>query len=209
MVHKQYLIRTSDFFKRCCNGHNWKEVAAKIVEMPEETADSMSIYLHWLYKDAVIVSEDEGVVAGKGKHSKEQSMALARLYVEYKELAILADRLGDSVFGNAVVEEVIKTLLVWGAGPNTEFVSEIYAKLPASSPMRQLLIDIYRDHVPRHYLEGNKGSLPKDFIFDLMLSFANGHTAPTLLKVGPRCKYHVHNEKVPKCTGEGEQGERE
>lgn len=201
MVHKEYLIRTSDFFKACCDGHDWKESMTKTVELPDEDVERFQDYLHWLYTSELFGTE--GVEAEIGtprpENGQERRDLSHQFYGIYERLAVLADQFGDQVFENAVVDKIIEAKQVFKVSPASRIVREVYAALPESSSLRKLLVDSYRDSVTLDYIQTQKQTLPQDFIFDLMLSFAQDRKETKRVTRGNRCNYHVHNDKIPKC----------
>ncbi|KAK3080170.1 hypothetical protein LTS18_002918, partial [Coniosporium uncinatum] len=145
---KSILCATSDFFHAALNG-DWEEKKTGIVKLPEE--------------------EDGKAV---GPAADVEYLLLARLYV-------LGDKMQDAVFRNSVIDAIAskteaptpasRTVRAWEAFYPSMIVTQyIYSHTPATSPLRQLMLDMYvwnasnatwfndsdREVAPREFLWG-------------------------------------------------------
>lgn len=200
VVHKHMLIRTSDFFKACCSGHNWKENSTKIIELPEDDYETLSVYLDWLYTGEVVATDEDATDEGRGNPKWQSASGLHAVLVK---LAILADRLLDLKFGNIIADEYTLSIRTCGWGPEPKQVALVYEKLPPSSPMRRLMVDWYRSHDERAaYMEKHRNEFIESFFFDMMVSFARETKEDTKsrLEMKNKCQYHTHHEKFPTCS---------
>lgn len=90
---------------------------------------------------------------------EEVNRIVQPLDAAFCEAAILADKLGDGAFGNAVVDHLLKIAELCGVIPSVSSTSTLHAALPHTSPVHQLLLDFWQS-VDSESLEKSVHSLP-------------------------------------------------
>lgn len=84
IVPKNFLCRSSPFFRAALSG-NWSETSpGGCLEMPEEDGDTFTAYLQWTFSGEVVVYEYEADLSNLNNHCPK----LFDLYV-------FADKVGD------------------------------------------------------------------------------------------------------------------
>ena len=120
------------------------------------------------------------------------------------EAAILADRLQDFKFSNAVTDCIIDCKRHFSSAPGASYVEAIYTTLPQSSPLRKLVVHMYNAYPSiGKFLLQHKELYQKDFFLDMFIDAKSGGGTGDVAwgkTQEDRCVYHVHNEKVPKCV---------
>lgn len=202
-MHKEILTKSSNFFKACCNGHDWKESVTKIVELPDDDFEAVSTYVHWLYYGDLMVTECGGLPPDVRSRPQRERVGIAgSIYPQLGKLSVLSDKVGDDVFTNDVVDCFLTTFEKTWTWPDTAAIQRTHDQLPPSSLVRALLKDIYRSCEKYENAMETRSALSKDFIFDMMVALLQrqGQGQARYPTVVDRCKYHVHNDKVPKCA---------
>lgn len=143
-VHKKTLITTSDFFKACCDGHDWKESNTKTIELPEEDPEAVSTYLSFLYTGELVVTKDALPTSAETSSKEERWQMWIDHYWPLFGLAFLSDKFGDAALNNAVMDAMIHVVSITGqylAGNGIRF---LYSRLPSSSPVSRFVRDAYK-----------------------------------------------------------------
>ncbi|KAK5120892.1 hypothetical protein LTR85_005959 [Meristemomyces frigidus] len=201
-VPKCFRTKTCDFFKACCNGQ-WKEATFKKVDLPDADTDAFAAYLQWLCTGEVVVAEDARDTVTSESPSEERDRVAREQYAPFIELAVLADMVGDTTCGNAVVDATIELLCRISAGPTWEEMRVVYDKLPTATGVRRAFVDWCARSLDVEELEEFRPTWVSytDLTFDVMakaLKIARGEACEQPSAVNS-CKYHEHNDKVPKC----------
>jgi hypothetical protein len=132
MVHKDKICAKSNFFGAACSEayKPWAAVDDTIVRLAEESPEQFEIYVEWLYKSQVHVSN---AISGN------EEIGLMHLY-------LLGVALGDCQFRNAVIERLTKSLNLMDEFPTFKEIGEVYAKTSTGSPLRPFLV-IFAMHI--------------------------------------------------------------
>lgn len=200
-MHKDVLTKSSDFFKACCDGHNWRESATKTIELLYDDADTISIYVQWLYTGELVVIETTIPADAHHRSKSEREEIFDRHFLPLYKLMIFGDKVGDSSLSNVIVDEILRITEVINLLPGPIKIRQIYPELPAESPIRKLLRHLYRT-ADIDYIDRQRHFLPADFVFDLMVELIRTRDQPRWRcpRFADRCKYHIHDDKIPKCT---------
>ena len=197
------MIKSSDFFKACCDGHNWAESTAKTVRMPEQDYNTFTAYLQWLYTNELVVHDKHDLERGN-ELSVVERMRISKLsYITLLELAVLADTLIDVAFSNIIVDEMIRTWQYLNELPGHESIRRVYKGLPDSSTIRKMFVDVWCASSSEATMRIWLPTFPKAFTVDLVLAFklATSERSKKLkFSWEDRCKYHTHDDKTPKTT---------
>lgn len=151
----------------------------------------------------MVLDEDEEATTDLS--SDDDGNCAAHLhYQPLFEAAILADRLQDFNFSNAVTDCIIDCQKHFSTAPGASYVEAIYTTLPQSSPLRKLVVHMYNacPSIGKFLLQ-HKELYQKDFFLDMFIGAKSGGQSRNIaLGRTPedRCMYHVHDEKVPKCV---------
>ena len=167
--------------------------------------ESFSVYLQWLYTGTIVISDEhlDDMNTGKDLSNKDRTQLAADYFGALFQLVILADRLGDLALSNATLDAILRTNQQLGYGPTVDNVRLAYEALPESSSLRRLVVDYYSYIVDPSFMTQNGKEFPGEFIFDVMLRLKKDAATGKRLASkypGTRCRYHQHNDKVPKCS---------
>lgn len=156
VVHERLIRASSPFFDRAMSGR-WRESAQRTVTLPDDDPWIFGIYVHWLYHGTIASIEDN-----------DEFMDLAKAFV-------LGDKLLDSKFNNAVIDAIVdKSRFTLHDGnmwfPSERVVEYIYAHTTESSPIRELMVDLWASSAAPSSLSEWKASLsaPRSFLIRLV-----------------------------------------
>lgn len=192
IVHKEVLVRSSKFFQAACNG-SFKEATEKTTRLPDLDVDTFQAYVHWAYAgDISLMTSEEATKDGQGQ---ERFKKVVRLYAA-------SDVLDDLRLRNATIDYMVELSEQVNCYPGTKVVAEAYKKTVETSPLRKALVDKYLHlgKVSANYFKEASRFLPREFLVDVIYArmlLDNGKVTPR--STGDLCRYHKHDEEVPKC----------
>jgi hypothetical protein len=118
------LICASSAFFKAALGHDWKEAGQRSVQLEDDEPKIFQVYLNWLYCREFPYDDEE-----------KSTLVYGRLLKGY----VLADKLQDGDFADAVLDEIIKTSQrVWALDgrphlPGASFINYLYSNTLHSS----------------------------------------------------------------------------
>ena len=206
-VPKTFLTKTSEFFQKCCNGE-WKEASTRTVELPETDPDEFAIYLQWLYTGDLVANEDNRLQDLKTEDWEARIEGARTIFPALIALGILADMLMDPAFENAIVDEIIMAENAISHCPSSTSSKTLYDNVSGRSNIKRLIVDFYATKVDIRIVREQRATCHEDMIFDIMIRLHEDRKQPADERLDKlrrpswekRCKYHTHNDKVPKCT---------
>ena len=160
------------------------------IKLPEEDPEIFNEYLRNVY----------GCELKSGKKSVATKFtSLARVY-------ILAEKLGDLQSANEIVDEIIRFSEDENNVPDSSCVTIIMAQTTRTSPLRQLMIDIYAHEASEEvFVQEDDETLPHDFLLAVskeMVKLRDGDTSKITLSDQHKCHYHQHDASCPQCKDE-------
>lgn len=195
-IHESLLRTDSDFFARALR----EEEHRGVVNLPNVTAETFSIYAKWLYTGRAFLlnstdDEDEGDDIEKRR--------LQNCYV-------LANFLQDLDFKDATIDVVIENIVDTKVSQQ-DLAQWIYPNSSEGSPHRTLAVDTFVNVWPRDTWPECKYSLgenvPPQFLFDVLANIgpnlengiANVASPAEFFKNLDTCKYHEHTRVNQPC----------
>lgn len=165
--------------------------------------ETFATYLHWLYSSELIINTDRSLGAPEENDlAKAKQCNAKRSWLQLADLAIFADAYHDLNLHNAVVNSMVEAWEKFQISPNAGNIKLVWLVLPRHSKVRELYMDMVCSIEPT-WFEYSKAVLHAEFIFDFMRNLLEERLArvqrPRVTQK-TRCKYHEHNEKIPKCT---------
>lgn len=194
LIHTAVACANSSFFKVSCS-ENWIEGQERLVRLPEHTAQTFEVFIHWAYSRELDLStmDDEKLLA-----EAEQLFFTPPSYYNCAQVWSLAHYLGSPELQNRVIDRMIEKLLVSDSGVSNFSLQYIWSISPPDSPIRNLMIDATVRMKRR--LPANLEELPTEIVREALHRYFKGesrdHAPPTW---EDRCKYHEHAEGEPKC----------
>ena len=210
-VHPHILTQQSTFFKAACS-ERWRSSIADPIELPEDDPHIFDIYLNCLYSGNVDLGDLEHALAGERELTDE-----ARTDLRLIKSHVLADKLGDVLTANKIIDRLIECSDASGNIPiGTSIVSSNTAP---GSPLRRLFIDYYVHEADMECLEilVNSGDVATDFVGEILLQ-KHRLTCRTKIRNSTKisevyvynftsshkCRYHQHDSAHPYCGDECE-----
>lgn len=195
MIHEDVITSSSKFFRAACSG-GFKEAQEKVVRLPDIDVETFKLYAHWLYTGMVGPLAEPEVMA-------EDSFGRIR-FERAAKLYIAGDVLDDLRLRNAATDSFVQVSELITFVPSPYVISLAYYTTLQDSKIRTLLVDEYLGlETPTHadWLKEVSDDLPKAFLVDLHCAKIKN---PRIMKKAPyeqdQCRYHEHNDEVPKCT---------
>ena len=205
--HKEILCARSTFFKAACS-ERWND--SKPIELPEDDPDTFDIYLYCVYKDTVDVGDLLTARPGEGEYDPGVRM-LSRFGCRLVATYLLADKLGDVVTANLVVDRIIRLRIEENMLPGIQAALIVAQATHTASPLRRLLIDFYVHVASRDAtkLLCGREEVPRTFICEIMDEMKRlvlgDMKKPIEQVLDPhfqsinKCRYHQHDEKHKIC----------
>jgi hypothetical protein len=135
-VNKDILCATSMFFQEKTNSV-YADLSNRIIELPEKSPEDFDLYLKWLRTQNVAVKKDIfDADEDNGALEKTCLITLARCYV-------LGARVRDATYQNLTLKKFIDCIVEEDSCPCNEAIRVVYAGTSASSPARNLFVDIW------------------------------------------------------------------
>lgn len=151
----------------------WAESREGIVRLPEDSAATFHVYVHFLYTNEIAILADSDP---KIPVRDTDNLRLARLYV-------LAENLQDVETKDQVLQAIIVAFhpatgnIFIPKLPTRAFVQIIYEGTPTGSLAHKLMVSMYARRAKGHWLKLEKASnrerWPEDFIHELLVDVMN------------------------------------
>jgi len=181
-IHQDLICGQSPFFRAALNG-DWKESKERKVKLPEDDPDAFHLYSNWLYHNTLISNNDS-----ECRFKFDECRLLGKAYV-------LGDKLGDFEFMEVVMDGIMD---IGRRSPIslTTLITTAYDHTPVASPLRCLLIDVYRFEGNRIWLDITERN--EDMLWDLAYAFLGQKTRGAPYLTNP-CLYHQHEKSGKPC----------
>ncbi|KAK5124932.1 hypothetical protein LTR85_001122 [Meristemomyces frigidus] len=212
-VHKDIISRRSSFFKAACH-ERWQGAStAKDVELPTDDPELFGTYLQCVYTDTVVTHQD----SGHNSNSDDDDIStLADCVMHLVKVYFLADKLGDLISCNLIIDSLITTCKERGVSPrrSASLLESVYESTPKNSPLRRLMVDYHIHHVPSLGKGGMEfvddvDLVPRAFLVEVLQEYgrlkAECCDTPICAAFGDlpsqraKCHYHQHDERHPRC----------
>ena len=140
-VHQGVLCKSSEFFRRMMKPE-WtgSRDCPNTIELSNETGDTVSDYVKWLYGGIVPC-----ILYKADKDDKREKVAeeAEKVFVLLAEAYVFGEKILDSKYKNAVVRTVVaaKESSQWSMGP--ESVDIVYSGTPSGSLLRRFIAESF------------------------------------------------------------------
>jgi hypothetical protein len=169
IVHEDMLFQ-SEFFRRALQGE-WKEADTRIINLPEDDAVDVNLYLQYIYTKSL-----QAKVAHKPAidHLWEQ---VTPAYEETSRIYVFAEKVQDTPTKNDMVRElfrITKKRSECGSWilPTTASIQIIYEGTTDGSLARKLLVDLFSNPSKSTLSTRFQEHVPQEFSRDLLISWA-------------------------------------
>lgn len=191
-MHKHVALKHSAFFTAAMSSSS-KEAHDGIICLPESKASAFEDYMHWLYRDEVLVLNPDDI------HDHEQKTG-GRRFTKLTELYVQAITLQDQGLRDAVITTMLEVSDETGTTPGIVSVEVAYSSAPEDCMLRRLLLDYFTAYHDTAWLarQNNAARLPATFLYELVYHRMANHRL-TILKPtrADRCHYHEHDAAAP------------
>lgn len=153
-VHEFIIKENSDFFRAALD-KKWKEGQSLTVKLPEDSPETFSAYVEWLYST---------------KDNEAEFVSLAEMYV-------LGEKIQSSTFCDAVIEEMLRACNASGVIPSINAVNALYSGTPPFSPARRFMADVWALKAEPEWLkDGDYDEEPHpEFVTDLAIALLSSY----------------------------------
>jgi len=208
VVHEALLTHHSDFFRAALTGR-FKEAEDKTVKLPEESADMVEFFVHWLYTKRF---------PSKAQHDSQELIDMWMGKNDDGESTVGSQLIGLYVFGNRFqLQELCRKSLDTlfnrlrknsnSSLPDPGTVSLVFARLPHSSPLCRFLVDAYCNiGDDSYYAADNEDEYPDSFLLAILRRYARDSPSCNGYIYLDLCDYHGHkdNEERGACKAKRE-----
>ena len=211
-VHKNIICAHSPFFEAACS-QRWATATPNPIALPEDDPEVFDIYLNCVYKNCVDVGNLEDPLP-----SEEHYHECSRVYLRLAKTYLLADKLQDVATTNLVMDEIIRYRTSRLSIPPRGVTAFIAGHTLVESPLRRFFVDLYVHQASLGAIQAAFGTdrLPQSFMFSVLeekTRLDKENREKTIKSVfcsyhvdKPRCRYHQHDERHPRCGDQCEKG---
>lgn len=205
-IHEHVICNRSSFFKAACSERWQQNGTLKAIELPEDDADIFDIYLYCMYGTFVDVGDLNDTL-----DAEEGLSTLDRTHLRLVKTYMLADKLGDIVTTNMVVDRMIDLTDSAKQLPGNETTRIVTSYTSQESPLRKLFIDYYVHEASMESLRKmlRDDTIPRTFICEVLDEKATLASHCEALKINEvflndftknhKCRYRQHDKLYPSC----------
>lgn len=157
--------------------------------------ETFKSYVHRVYTGDVVLEIDSSDSTTENK--------LSKLLVDLVKLYIAADSLGDMRLRNSVIDRLMTaTEEANRKGPSPQAITLAYGATPTGSNLRKLFVDyyLYLREENASWFKDHADCFPKAFLIDYAYNNMARYSEKAVMpSTKNRCKYHEHNDELPKC----------
>ncbi|KAI9696023.1 MAG: hypothetical protein M1836_005854 [Candelina mexicana] len=176
LIHKDLLCFYSSYFRGALEG-TFREARENTVLLSDDSVDVFRSFFGWLYTQQFQPSDGQDLTISK----------LARIYV-------FADKIGATVLKNQIIDSInLVHSRPKGELADNETIDHVFEHTPASSPLRQLLVDQYAYDVDPVLLGRSDGLTPLEWFLARPKEFIAGIS---IINTG-RLPKRLKDEKAP------------
>ena len=211
-VHKEILTKRSPFIEAACS-QRWNTPGPfRPIELPDDDIRAFDMYLNCMYTNRV--NTDDAYDAGPGEEEWCEDQRMRRLMLR---TYILADKLGDIVTANLLLDGILDVYNSDQSAPSVDTIDFVFSSTAPDTPLQRLFIDIYVYADSGTLISDllQSGHVPRAFLHPYMEKTAS------LLRAHPgrrfrdvfmrdiiddyRCRYYPHDETdaLGPCCGNG------
>lgn len=120
-----------------------------------------------------------------------------------ERLYLSSTQYGGNAFTNTVADMISQASETLNLLPDDNLVKTIFNKLPETSSLRRMMVDIYYYDADEKALCNAAARLPRAFLQDFMMMIPalrdeyEFYEAPHAMSL---CNYYIHDEKTPSCA---------
>ena len=135
-VHRGVLCKSSAFFKNAIK-LEWATQEENVVNLPEDSANTVVGCIKWLYYDKIAIELYE---AGDDKLEKKAEEA-EKVFCLLAEAYVFGEKIIDAKYKNAVIETIVAACIAsgWNMGPESARIA--YEGTPPGSSVRRLIAE--------------------------------------------------------------------
>lgn len=170
--------------------------------LPETRPKTFEIYLQWLHTGDLVLSDKYDLADIEDWDDTKKEHACYTYWRRLKRLVVFADMYGGNKFTNAIADLIPKASETLFQLPSEGLIETIYKKLPKSSPLRRMMVDLYYYDADEDALQSASVELPRQFLCDFMVRYKqlkDEDAIPDPPYETSLCAYHIHDEMAPKC----------
>ncbi|KAK5162934.1 uncharacterized protein LTR77_011095 [Saxophila tyrrhenica] len=184
-LHRALAEQTSDYWTR-------NQAEFDLHGIPKAVFD---VFFQWhLTGMNVIVLRSDEIPGLDNRRIRPRSSPNHR---ELMGIYSVALTLEDKAFQNAVMDRMIKTIMITREAPGQEVLVQVFTEKPNRCPMQRLVVRCWRKYLDEHKVDEQWDDWRDEFKKALAME-QNGtpDDAARWPSLRRRCEYHVHDERA-------------
>ena len=207
-VHRDVICDRSPFFRAACS-ERWQQ-GSKAIELLDDEPETFDTYLLCVYRNKINI----GDLKSFGPEENKSEAEFEGNYNHLLRIYILADKLGDVVTTNMVIEEMIEYSAKAKLFPAAFDLQLGFAETCETSPVQLLFVDHFVHEAGVRSIEWlcSEEEVPEQLLRRVLIRRAQLEMENPLKKVcdvyqtgftaAQKCRCHQHSSEHPRC-GDG------
>lgn len=163
--------------KHCWQNGSRKKKKKK-VQLPDDALSIVTLYVQHLYTSKIHLQKTTSEDGLRTTDNLPEYHILADLYV-------FGERTQDVIFRNAVIEAFVGRMAEplnrrWPWSPTTTVIDKLYKETMPGSPVRQLMVDVYKTRGCGHWITDRTEDHNKEFLMDLSRTLLDAPRSQTV-----------------------------
>ena len=136
-VHRGVLCKSSKFFQNAVKPE-WTHQEERVINLPEDLADTVISYVKWLYCDKLAISQ---VLPPDALTPEKKTEEKDKIYVLLAQAYIFGEKMMDVKYKNAVMKVIYGLTNAFSKSMGSQSVCILYDGTPSGSPLRRFIAE--------------------------------------------------------------------
>ena len=136
-VHHGVLCKSSKFFQNAVKPE-WTHQEERVINLPEDLADTVISYVKWLYCDKLAISQ---VLPPDALTPEKKTEEKDKIYVLLAQAYVFGEKMMDVKYKNAVLKAIYGLTNAFSKSMGSKSVCILYDGTPSGSPLRRFIAE--------------------------------------------------------------------
>ncbi|KAI4712710.1 hypothetical protein J4E89_002979 [Alternaria sp. Ai002NY15] len=136
-VHRGVLCKSSKFFQNAVKPE-WTHQEERVINLPEDLADTVINYVKWLYCDKLAISQ---ILPPDALTPEKKAEEKDKIYVLLAQAYVFGEKMMDLKYKNVVMKVIYGLVGVFRKSMGSESVRILYDGTPSGSPLRRFIAE--------------------------------------------------------------------